>query len=65
MLLDVDTPVFSMLLIQGGHLMFDRKDLHLQAERILITEGGSFQVLIVICTATSGRILNKTSSIPL
>ena len=44
MLLDTDTPVLSMLLIKGGHLIFDRKDVHLQAERILITEGGSFQV---------------------
>ena len=44
MLLDIDTPVFSILLIKGGELIFDEKDLHLQAEHILITEGGKLQI---------------------
>lgn len=44
MLLDVDTPVFKILLIQGGKLIFDEKDIHLQAENILITDGGMFRV---------------------
>ena len=44
MLLDIDTPVFKILLIQGGQLIFDEKDLHLQAENILITEGGMLRI---------------------
>lgn len=44
MLLDIDTPVFKILLVQGGHLIFDEKDLHLQAEHILITEGGMLRI---------------------
>ena len=44
MLLDIDTPVFKILLIQGGSLIFDEKDLHLQAEHILITEGGKLRI---------------------
>ena len=45
-LLDVDTPVLKLLLIQGGKLIFDRDkpSLHLQAENILITDKGTFQV---------------------
>ena len=44
MLLDIDTPVLSMLLIKGGDLIFDRKDIHLQSKHILIVNNGSLQV---------------------
>ena len=44
MLLDISPPIFSILLIKGGTLIFDEKDLHLQAEHILITENGRFQI---------------------
>ena len=44
MLLDIDTPVFKILLIEGGQLIFDEKDLHLQAEHILITQGGMLRI---------------------
>ena len=45
-LLDQDTPVLKMLLIQGGKLIFDKSkpSLHLQAENILITNKGALQV---------------------
>ncbi|KAG8441692.1 hypothetical protein GDO86_010757 [Hymenochirus boettgeri] len=43
-LLDQSTPVLKMLLIQGGSLMFDEADIELQAENILITDGGLLQV---------------------
>ncbi|XP_069771791.1 PKHD1 like 1, tandem duplicate 1 [Narcine bancroftii] len=43
-LLDQSTPVLKMLLIQGGALVFDEVDIELQAENILITEGGLLQV---------------------
>ncbi|XP_062385127.1 fibrocystin-L-like [Sardina pilchardus] len=43
-LLDASTPVLKMLLIQGGKLVFDDKDIELQAENILITDGGALQV---------------------
>ncbi|PWA19457.1 hypothetical protein CCH79_00020609 [Gambusia affinis] len=43
-LLDTSTPVLKMLLIQGGTLMFDEADLELQAENILITDGGRLQI---------------------
>lgn len=45
-LLDQDTPVLKLLLIQGGKLIFDaeKPSLHLQAELILITDNGTFQV---------------------
>ncbi|XP_072177767.1 fibrocystin-L-like [Diadema setosum] len=43
-LLDVDTPVLRVLLIEGGTLIFDEKDLTLNAEYIIITEGGHFQI---------------------
>ncbi|XP_076157842.1 PKHD1 like 1, tandem duplicate 1 [Alosa pseudoharengus] len=43
-LLDTSTPVLKMLLIQGGKLVFDEKDIELQAENILITDGGALQV---------------------
>nr|XP_032810523.1 fibrocystin-L isoform X1 [Petromyzon marinus] len=43
-LLDQSTPVLKMLLIQGGRLVFEEKDLELQAENILITDGGALQV---------------------
>ncbi|KAI5615922.1 fibrocystin-L precursor [Silurus asotus] len=43
-LLDVSTPVLKMLLIQGGTLIFDEADIELQAENILITDGGTLQI---------------------
>jgi len=43
-LLDTDTPVLNTLLIKGGHVIFDRKDVHLQAKNILIMNNGSLQV---------------------
>ncbi|KAK3587658.1 hypothetical protein CHS0354_042441 [Potamilus streckersoni] len=44
-LLDTDTPVLSMLLIQGGQLIFDNeKDVELKSKIILITNGGLLQV---------------------
>uniref|UniRef100_A0A3Q2YMV4 PKHD1 like 1, tandem duplicate 1 n=1 Tax=Hippocampus comes TaxID=109280 RepID=A0A3Q2YMV4_HIPCM len=42
-LLDTSTPVLKMLLIQGT-LVFDEADIELQAENILITDGGRLQV---------------------
>ena len=44
MLLDMDTPVLSLLLIKGGHLKFARKDIHLHAHYILIVENGTFTI---------------------
>ncbi|XP_073714829.1 fibrocystin-L [Misgurnus anguillicaudatus] len=43
-LLDTSTPVLKMLLIQGGWLIFDEADIELQAENILITDGGALQI---------------------
>ncbi|XP_068603731.1 PKHD1 like 1, tandem duplicate 1 [Brachionichthys hirsutus] len=43
-LLDISTPVLKMLLIQGGTLIFDEADIELQAENILITDGGHLQI---------------------
>ncbi|XP_056273684.1 fibrocystin-L-like [Pseudoliparis swirei] len=43
-LLDTSTPVLKMLLIQGGTLVFDEADIELQAENILITDGGVLQI---------------------
>ncbi|KAL3886657.1 hypothetical protein ACJMK2_026637 [Sinanodonta woodiana] len=44
-LLDTDTPVLSMLLIQGGQLIFDNeKDVELKSKIILITNGGHLQI---------------------
>ncbi|XP_043545299.1 PKHD1 like 1, tandem duplicate 1 [Chiloscyllium plagiosum] len=43
-LLDQSTPVLKMLVIQGGTLVFDEADIELQAENILITDGGVFQI---------------------
>ncbi|XP_076438592.1 LOW QUALITY PROTEIN: fibrocystin-L-like [Babylonia areolata] len=42
-LLDTDTPVLAMLLIQGD-VIFDEMDVELNAETILITNGGTLQV---------------------
>ncbi|XP_063113704.1 fibrocystin-L isoform X1 [Cavia porcellus] len=44
LLLDQSTPILKMLLIQGGTLIFDEADIELQAENILITDGGTLQV---------------------
>ena len=45
MVLDMDTPVLKMLLVKGGTFIFDdENDIHLQAEYILITGGGKFQI---------------------
>lgn len=43
-LLDTSTPVLKLLLIQGGTLIFDEADIELQAENILITDGGVLQI---------------------
>ncbi|XP_044191170.1 PKHD1 like 1, tandem duplicate 1 [Thunnus albacares] len=43
-LLDVSTPVLKMLVIQGGTLVFDEADIELQAENILIADGGRLQI---------------------
>ncbi|XP_039709652.1 fibrocystin-L isoform X1 [Pteropus medius] len=43
-LLDQNTPILKMLLIQGGMLIFDEADIELQAENILITDGGILQI---------------------
>ncbi|XP_045037491.2 fibrocystin-L [Desmodus rotundus] len=43
-LLDQNTPILKMLLIQGGSLIFDEADIELQAENILITDGGVLQI---------------------
>uniref|UniRef100_A0A8C8ZFE9 Fibrocystin-L n=1 Tax=Prolemur simus TaxID=1328070 RepID=A0A8C8ZFE9_PROSS len=43
-LLDQSTPILKMLLIQGGTLIFDEADIELQAENILITDGGILQI---------------------
>ncbi|KAM7384668.1 hypothetical protein PAMA_011835 [Pampus argenteus] len=43
-LLDTSTPVLKMLVIQGGTLVFDEADIELQAENILITDGGRLQI---------------------
>lgn len=44
MVLDMDTPVLKMILIDGGKLKFDDKNIHLQAEHIFIANGGSFEI---------------------
>ena len=44
LLLDTDTPVLGFLLIQGGQLIFDEQDIELQANIIMITDGGLLQV---------------------
>ncbi|XP_069115426.1 fibrocystin-L-like [Argopecten irradians] len=44
LLLDEDTPVLKMLLIDGGQLIFDERDVTLNAEYILITNNGSLIV---------------------
>ena len=44
-LLDESTPVLSVLLLQGGSLLWDRKDgISLRAQYILITHGGHFEL---------------------
>ncbi|KAF7655004.1 hypothetical protein LDENG_00062160 [Lucifuga dentata] len=43
-LLDTNTPVLKMLLIKGGTLVFDEMDIELQAENILIADGGRLQI---------------------
>ena len=45
-LLDTSTPVLKMLLIDGGKLMYDRdaNGLNLQAEYILIINGGALEI---------------------
>ncbi|CBY18098.1 unnamed protein product [Oikopleura dioica] len=44
-LLDESTPLLKVLLIQGGTLVWDRKDgIKLRAEYVLITDGGHFEI---------------------
>lgn len=52
LLIDEDTPVLKMILIQGGTVIFDEKDIHLQTENILITDGGALQVVLLITNLT-------------
>lgn len=42
-LLDITTPVFAALVIKGK-LKFDKKDLDLNAEKILVVDGGVLEV---------------------
>ena len=43
--LDTTTPILKGILIIGGSLIFDdNQDVNLNAEYIIITEGGKFQV---------------------
>ncbi|XP_078617867.1 fibrocystin-L-like isoform X2 [Branchiostoma floridae x Branchiostoma japonicum] len=44
LLLDITTPVLKVVLIEGGELIFDEKDVELKAENILITGGGLLQI---------------------
>lgn len=44
MILDMDTPVLKMILIKGGKLKFDDKNIHLQAEQIFIADGGCLEI---------------------
>jgi hypothetical protein len=42
---DADTPILKGIIIQGGSLIFDdNQDVHLNAEYIIICDGGSLQV---------------------
>ncbi|XP_062574409.1 fibrocystin-L-like [Saccostrea cucullata] len=45
-LLDVSTPKLRVLLIQGGTLIFDEKDLELKAVNILILQNGLLQASV-------------------
>ena len=47
-LLDTSTPKMKMILIEGGELIFDEANVELNAENILITNGGLLQVLDVL-----------------
>ena len=62
-LLDASTPILKMILIEGGELIFHEADIELNAENILITNGGLLQVcldvmfmmycLLVLCSNCS------------
>ncbi|XP_054766411.2 fibrocystin-L-like [Lytechinus pictus] len=43
-LLDVTTPILSVLLIQGGEMIFDEADIELHAEYVVVTDGGHFEI---------------------
>ncbi|CAG2205079.1 unnamed protein product [Mytilus edulis] len=43
-LLDINTNRLKMILIKGGELIFDEKDVELFADNILIVEGGKLQI---------------------
>lgn len=43
-MIDIDTEVLSVLLINGGRVFFDEKDIELNAERILIMNHGRLEV---------------------
>ncbi|KAJ0054901.1 hypothetical protein NL108_007111 [Boleophthalmus pectinirostris] len=43
-LLDTSTPLINVVLSPGGTLVFDEADIELQAENILITDGGALQI---------------------
>ncbi|XP_064635838.1 fibrocystin-L-like [Lineus longissimus] len=44
LMVDTDTAIVKMLLVQGGTVIFDEKDVELNCENILITDGGTFQI---------------------
>ncbi|XP_071488092.1 fibrocystin-L-like [Diadema antillarum] len=44
LLLDVTTPILSVLLIQGGEVIFDEADIELHAEYVVVVDGGHFQI---------------------
>lgn len=46
LMIDQDTEVLEMLLIQGGVVLFDEADIELKTKNILITDGGVLQVTI-------------------
>ena len=48
--IDVDTPILSMLLIEGGSVLFDdNQDVTLRSEHILIVNDGLLQVRWCVC----------------
>lgn len=43
-MIDIDTAVLNTLVIKGGRVFFDEKDIELNAQRILIMDGGRLEV---------------------
>ncbi|XP_064639845.1 fibrocystin-L-like [Lineus longissimus] len=44
LMIDMDTPIIVMLLIKGGTVLFDDKDVELNTENVLIVDGGVLQI---------------------